>query len=114
MQLGVRDVIATIGAAVAGYIGWLTVKGLPLPGSLSQRWTVVVLLIVGMAGCMSGGSGATPDWKQPMTIVLSVLGGAALLLTLVGLIKPDALVIELLAGVVVLMWMLATLRHLFA
>jgi hypothetical protein len=84
--------------------------GWPLLGS--TRAGIAVLFVVGMAMCMTGGSTMKePSARGPFLATASVLGVAALVLVVVGLIAKSELALVLLAIDIGLLWIVSTLRH---
>lgn len=112
MALGPKDIAGTVVAAASAYVGYAAYKN-ALPSFLaSQRVTIVALLVLGLAGCIVGSNiGGGMDMKNGFIATAAVLGGLAFLLFLVGIVKPSIGVITLLAGDIVLLWLVTTIRH---
>ena len=110
MSLGTRDILPTIVAAVSAYVGILIARGTAIPIIHSQRWALLILLALGLVTCATSGL-QNPDWKNGYIIIASIIGGLALVLTIIGLIKPSATMVALLAWTIVALWAMATVRH---
>lgn len=115
-RLGPRDVTATVVVtAAAGYYG-AHQAGVDVVGTGSARAVAGVILVLGIIGCASGADADALQQgiKSPALRILSLLGGAALVVGLLALaLATDELVTGLFALTVAL-WGGATLRHLFA
>lgn len=110
MSLGNRDILPTIVAAISVYVGVLIARGVTLPVIHSQRWALIILLGLGMVTCASSGL-QHPDWKNAYIIIASIIGGLALVVAIIGLIKPSAMIVGVLAWIIVALWAMATARH---
>lgn len=108
MTLTRKDTAATLLTALAVLVyaaarqGW----GVPLVGD-SRRWAAAAILVLGMATCSLGRHGA----GGPTTIVLSLLGVAALLFAVVAIATASTLWLALLTVAMVGLWLATTARH---
>jgi hypothetical protein len=107
MALSRKDGVATgltllVGVVfLAAYQGW----GVPLVGN-SYRWAAGVIALLGLAACALG----SPD-RGRTTVLLSALGVAALVLTVLTLWTGSLTPLALLAADVVVLWAVSTFRH---
>ncbi len=108
-----RDGIATVLVGASGVITYARVKGFSWPLLGSWRLASAVLLVIGFATCIVIGSGVTPV-KSAWTIMGGTLGVAAFIVGLLAIITNKELFFLSLAGLVVSLWMLATIHHLAA
>jgi hypothetical protein len=107
MALTWKDLITTLlaGGTVATYFAYVNSTG-------GYRIPVLILAIIGIAMCaFSGGVGTTTGGTNPYIVVASILGVAALILIVYGLITGAKIAFVLLAGTMLLLWIVATLRH---
>lgn len=112
MQLGPKDLVATIAAAIAGYLGWVALKGATYPWHMGHRWAVVIIFAAGMASCIAFSPKTAPSMSNPMTMTMAIMGGLAALVAIICLIAPKPVLVEVTAGIIVLMWFVATIKHL--
>jgi uncharacterized protein GlcG (DUF336 family) len=110
-----------VGLAVALYASWLA--GTEILGLSSTRAFTVAILVLGMAGCYTARSyfesiyGANGRNRAPLpyTVLVSVLGGVALVAAVVALIGGagvgggSALTVLVLS--MIALWATATIRH---
>ena len=112
MRLTWRDGVTTILAVAAVAIAVAVTQewDWPLLGSVTAG--VVVLGAVGWAMCILGGR-STTEWsmKNPFTVTMAVLGSAALVLIVIGIVTGSETVFVSLAVVTVVMWMASTTAH---
>jgi hypothetical protein len=107
MTLGRKDVAATgltvlvVLVFLAASQGW----GVPLVGD-SNRWAAGAIALLGLATCALGS-----PVKGRTTALLSALGFAALVLTVIALWTGSLTALALLTADVVLLWAASTLRH---
>ncbi len=107
MTLGRKDAVATaltalaVLAFVAAHQGW----GVPLIGD-SHRWAAGAISLLGIASCAMGSPG-----KGVGARLLATLGTAALVLAVLALATGSLTPLSLLVADMVLLWALATLRH---
>jgi ABC-type Na+ efflux pump permease subunit len=107
-----RDVVTT-GLAVFGAFVVLAVeRGWDWPLLGSYRSSSLVLGAMGIAMCAVGGS-TTKDmsFSDPFIQTASVLGFAALVFIVTGLVSPTRAVFLALAVTTLALWLIATIRH---
>lgn len=109
MGLTIKDGISTILAAVAGYMLYVEYVSAKVPFVNNYRIGSLVLLVVGIAGCAIGSRTVPGAGFNPVAI----LGGLAFVLAVVGIITGGKVVFELLAGVIILLWAVTTIKHAF-
>src|SRR6476619_2720182 len=102
-----KDLITTLLALIVVGIYWARTKGIDLPLLTSVRWTLVLLLIVGVGMCVLGSTGPA-DYSNPVIILAAVLGVAALALTVYGLITANSLAVTGMMVTILILWGLAT------
>lgn len=105
-----RDGAATllVAAIVVPYIGYLT-RG-ELPFVHDPRGLAAVGLVLGLAACAVGGSAV--DQRHPAVRVASGLGVTALVLGIATFVTESELLLAAFVATIVLLWALATVRHL--
>jgi hypothetical protein len=111
MRFTWHDAVATtlVGAAVAAET--LHLAGLDLPGLGSGRALTGAVLVLGLAACATG---ATTEMSSlPVTYVwpMALLGTAAIVAGLAGLITGAFAMAAVLTAVTLAMWLAATIRH---
>ncbi|HSX01457.1 MAG TPA: hypothetical protein VLF67_04410 [Candidatus Saccharimonas sp.] len=108
MALSWKDAVTTVLAAGTGLLvyaksqnwsSWLT----------GPRLGILVLGAIGVAMCATGSISMTSG--SGWSIILSVMGGLALVLIVAGLITGSALAFYALAADILALWLLATVRH---
>jgi hypothetical protein len=113
MHLSWKDLVTTLLAMAVAGVYYANSKGLNYPVISGVRGATVVLLIVGMFMCAFGsrivGGGFT---ATPMLTVLSILGGIAFVLAIIGLITGNKTIFAGLAGLTLILWFVSTIRHL--
>lgn len=112
MRLTWRDGLTTLMAflvilvALAAIQGW----GWPLLGS--DRSAMVVLGVLGYGMCHAAGTpNAYLSLKGGYRTLTSALGAIALIVFIVGMIWPSETWIVLLSADILLLWVMATVRH---
>lgn len=111
MGLTRKDFGATVVAALAVLV-YLANRGawdVPLIGD-SNRWAIVALGFVGMVGCSTGARPLDAQGKAFRNL-LGALGGASVVLFVIGLIGGAQWPLTWMAIVVVALWAGTTLRH---
>lgn len=110
MRLTYKDGAATSFVAAAGaYYAWhLAEPQTALVGSI--RWTSVIVLVLGLVACASGGQ-LTADSRYQR--FMSAMAAAPFLLMLAVLVTDSEGVLAALVGVIGAMWLVTTTRHAF-
>jgi len=116
MKMTYRDAITTVLAAMVVAITLAVTQGWAWPMLGSTRAGIVAVGILGVAMCSVGTRSedmATKDAfvHHPGMIVGSTLGAVALVLLIAGLIAGTEALLIVLAGDLVLLWAVATIRH---
>ena len=113
MGLTWRDGVATLLAAVVAVVGLAVTNewGWPMLGGF--RAGTLVVGILGLAMCITGGSGGAMEagMQDRGVKVLAALGGLSFVLIVAGLITGSELVFMALVIVTLGMWLMATIRH---
>lgn len=113
MTLSWKDAVGTLATAGVAAITYARVKGYDWPLVNSWRTSTLALLALGLIGCIVIGSGGAPV-KGAWTTAASVLGGAAFMLGIIGVISGSRLIFLLVAADIVLLWAMTTMHHLLA
>jgi hypothetical protein len=107
MSLSWKDVVTTVLAGVTGALVFVRLQGWH-SWLMSPRWGILVLGILGVVMCAAGASGVRPgSWATG----LSVLGALSLVIMALGLITGQVVFFYALAADMLVLWLLATLRH---
>jgi hypothetical protein len=112
MTLTYKDFITTLLAATTTGFAYLMTTGYKFPIISGYRAGIVVLLAIGIAMCAFGSRVTEGVWSGPWVVTASVLGIAALVVAIVGLVTGTKVMFLTLAGIMVTLWVVATLRHL--
>ena len=120
MRLTWRDGLATVfvGGAAALYGFWMTDS--EVIGLTTTRAVAAVVLVLGMAGCFAARSffeamySTRGETSPPMAyvVLVSSVGLVALVAALVALIGSSTAALTTLVVAMVVLWALATVRHL--
>ena len=107
MALGRRDFSATLLTVLAVLVFFAAHGGWDvwLVGD-SHRWAAGVITALGMMTCGFG----SPS-KEPLSIVLALLGVTALVLAILAIATGSLTLISLLVVDIVVLWALSTFRH---
>jgi hypothetical protein len=111
MRLSWRDGATTLLAGVVGVVYAAYTYGWSWPLVDTARGATLVIGSVGLLMCIVGGSGSAIPSKSAFTIVASTLGGAALLLVVIGALTGWSLITTLVAAVTLLLWTASTVHH---
>ncbi len=119
MRLTWKDAVTTlfVAAIVAIYAAFLNGTGLWLISS--ARGTTAAVLVLGFVGgcALSAASGvnsaAQPRWARVLTTTASILGVAALIAAVIGLITGSTFMLAVLVTATLALWLIATVRHAF-
>lgn len=87
------------------------IQGINLPIISGYRGAIAVLAIVGIAMCAFGARPTSGAGMNLFTGAASVLGVAALILIIYGLIAGTKLALTLLTATMVLLWIISTAHH---
>ncbi len=110
MGLTWKDIATTILALCVFGIYYAMSKGVSLPLITGYRGAILVLALLGIAMCSL--SGGTNTNTGVFFIAASFLGVVALVLIIYGLITGTKIAFVLLAVNLIVLWLIATLRHL--
>jgi peptidoglycan/LPS O-acetylase OafA/YrhL len=113
MRLTFKDAIGAMLAAlvVLVFLDFTYAWGWPLLGD--YRAGVVALAVIGFAMCATASDYSEVRWPDPLIAIAAVLGIAAAALIVAGLIWATQALFEWLAVVIVALWLVATIRHMF-
>jgi hypothetical protein len=105
MTLTRRDGVATslTALAVLAFVATHEAWDVPLIGD-NRRWAAAVIIVLGIGACAAGANGAT-------SAMFGVLGTIALALSVLAVATGSLTPLSLLVADLVVMWALATLRH---
>lgn len=115
MNLTWKDGITTILAALVAGMYYAKINNILIIPFInnSYRWSVLALAIIGIVMCAFSGGG--PDsGSNTLIAITSILGITALLVIAYGLITGAKIAFVLLTGLIILMWIIATFRHIVA
>ena len=101
----------------------LTLAALTLALSVTQAWNwplladaragIIALAVVGLAACITSGSAASSfSMRDPLLIVAIIVGGFLGIVAIAGLVTNAMIYLVLMMGATVVLWFVATLRHL--
>jgi hypothetical protein len=112
MTLTGKDLVTTLLVMAAGGLYFAMAAGLKLPLISGYRGAILLLTIIGIAMCaLSGGTTpATGAWA----IIAGTLGVVALVVIIYGLLTGAKIAFVLLTITIVVLWAVATVRHLLA
>lgn len=116
MRLTWRDGVTTLLLGVVLLIAFAVTEGWdwPLLGSIGAG--VGAVAIVGLAMCILGGSGSATGsgsmtLKDPFVMTSIVLGTAALVLAIIGLVNGSEAIFVALVAVTAVLWVVSTTHH---
>ena len=108
MDLSYRDAVTTVLAGAAGTLTYAAARG--WQGWLSNtRLGVLALGLVGIGMCAFGATNV--DKGGAFVALLSIMGGAAVILVVLGLITGTKVFLYALGADIIVLWVLATIRH---
>lgn len=110
MTLTSKDLITTGLAVMVASFSYLMLTGYKFPLISSYRWAIGVLIFLGVLMC--GLSSNIPSPSSPWLIGASILGFLAVGLAIFGFITGSKIAFISLTGVILVLWALATIRHL--
>jgi hypothetical protein len=115
MRLTWHDAVATVlvAAATALYLAFRA--GVDAAFVSGPRVLAVVVFVLGVSACAAGGGGVVPadahDAQTAWTRAFGVHGAIAFVLMLLVLITANTGLLAVLTGLVVLLWLVTTVRH---
>jgi hypothetical protein len=112
MSLTWKDGITTLLALLVIGFSYLMTIGYKLPLISGYRWATAVLLILGIGMCAL--SSARPDIQSNWISLANILGVVAFILIIAGIITGSKMIFLSLSGTIVILWLVATMRHLFS
>ena len=107
-----KDLVATLLAAGIGVMYYTPFGKTALPFLNNNRWSIVLLALVGIVMCSLGTPGTGP-MKDPWIIIAAGLGILSFVVVIIGLITGAKLTVQILVILIFALWLLSTLRHLF-
>lgn len=111
MALTWKDFVTTALALITAGFSYLMVTGYKFPLISGYRQATLVLLILGIGMCAL--SSPTPVTGNLFIMLASVLGFIALILIIAGFIFGTKNIFLALTGIIILLWFIATFRHIF-
>jgi hypothetical protein len=111
MRLTWRDGVTMLLAllVVGTFAAYATDSAIPVLND--ARGVTLLIGIVGLSMCIVGGSGETIGSKDAFTIPAGILGGAALVLIIAGLVTGWPIAVTFLVADTLILWALSTVRH---
>ena len=111
MTLTWKDAVATVLVGAAAVITYASLQH--FDWALLGSWRVgsAVLLALGLGTCIASSKGDEPT-KNNWTLFASVIGVAALVIALLGIITGSKLAFIALFGAIIGLWALTSLHHL--
>jgi hypothetical protein len=111
MRLTWRDAGTALLALAVGSVYVANTAGWATPIISDTRGATLLLGIAGFSMCILGGSSATISGKSAFMVPASILGGAAVVLIIAGLITGWSWIVPWLTADIVLLWAISTVRH---
>lgn len=112
MRLTWRDGLTTTLAVLVILVALAATQGWDWPLLGSERSAIGVLGVLGYAMCHAAGTpNAFLSMRGGYRTLASALGVVALVIVIVGLIWPSETWVVLLAADILLLWVVATVRH---
>ena len=111
MTLTVKDLYTTVLALGTAGLAYFTLKGFQVPYITNFRLGTLALLVLGIVMCANSTLNPTAGMTA-YTVFAGALGVAALVIGIIGLITGTKLAFMTLAGIVLVLWGVATIKHL--
>ena len=108
MRLTWRDAGTALLALAVGLVYVANAAGWATPIVSDTRGATLLLGIAGFSRCILGGSSATISRKSAFMVPASMLGGAAVVLIIAGLITGWSWIVPWLTADIVLLWAIST------
>jgi peptidoglycan/LPS O-acetylase OafA/YrhL len=113
MRLTSKDVVGTGLVVAAVLVAAAVINGWSWPLLGDYRAGTIALAVIGFGMCAAASDYSQARWSNPLVLLASALGIAALVLIVAGLIWATAELVFWLAAVIVGLWFVSTARHLF-
>ena len=110
MSISWKDAVATLLTSGIVVIAYAKLKGFSWPLLGSYRVASLILLVLGIGGCIAVSSSGSP-FKDAWTTTASILGMAAFGIGLLNLVMNNRLLFIVLAADMVALWVVTTLHH---
>jgi hypothetical protein len=113
MRLTRRDGIATLAVAAVAALYWAYRSGTDLSLLSGPRALSIAVFVLGVTACAIGGNTIGPGQdKQPRWAqIYGIHGALAFVLMVLVLITGSSTLLAVLVGLVLLLWLLTTVRH---
>ena len=111
MTLTIKDLYTTVLALGTAGLAYFTLKGFQVPYITNFRVGTLALLVLGIVMCANSTLNPAAG-MTPYTVFTGALGVAALVIGIVGIVTGTKLAFMTLAGVMLVLWAVATLKHL--
>lgn len=111
MALSIKDLIATVLAAFTAYILYIQYNGSDIALLGNTRIVGIILIFVGLIMCVLGSNPQAIKDKVYSNLMGGV-GGIAVISSIVAIIVANPIWAEIAAGLIILMWLVTTARHL--
>ncbi len=114
MRLNWRDWVATLCVAVAAALYGLWLAGAILTGTSGVKvvaGTVLALGVIASAFAVVPGFGRLMGGSKPYLVIASLLGVGALVAGIVTLVNGEEAVLAILVVTTIVLWAIATVRH---
>lgn len=109
MNLTTKDLVTTLLAVATVGLYYAMSTGITLPIITEYRGAILALAVMGIMMCAFSG-GATRGTDMFITIA-SILGVAALVVIIYGLITGAKIAFMILTAVIIALWFVSTLHH---
>jgi hypothetical protein len=112
MRLTWRDAVSTVLVLVGLSMALSVVQGWGWPFLGGVRAGIIALGVTGVAACMLGSPGDRFFFTDPFGLITTLIAVTAIAIAIVGgLITGMQQFLFVLMGVIVVLWVVATLRH---
>lgn len=110
MTLSWKDLVTTFLAVITASFAYFYIQGFQFPFVTGYRVASLVIVVLGIMMCAFGsGSNASPSmWIN----VANVLGILTVVVAIIAMIMGTKAIFLALVGIVLSLWLVATIRHL--
>lgn len=109
MALTWKDLVNTGLVVLIAAFSYMMVTGYKFPLISGYRWATLVLLVLGIGMCAL----SSPGTGGMLLSIAGVLGIIAFILIVAGFIFGTKIIFLTTTGVIILLWIIATARHMF-